>query len=162
MSEINILDAILGEIEDVPVLEVIFDDIPVIEVEMTNPIYRGPAGRDGADGKDGKPGKSGVYLGDTEPEDEEINVWIDPDAETEIVITEKQLNEKLENYPTKEEVSKLIPEVDLSDYATIDQVNKAISAIPEPDLSPYQTAEQVETAINNALSSIGVAEAGEY
>ena len=159
MSEINILDAILGEIEDVPVLEVIFDDIPVIEVEMTNPIYRGPSGRDGADGK---PGKSGVYLGDTEPEDEEINVWIDPDAETEIVITEKQLNKKLENYPTKEEVSELIPDVDLSDYATIDQVNEAISAIPKPDLSPYQTAEQVETAINNALSSIGVAEAGEY
>lgn len=134
MSEINILDAILGEIEN----------IPVINVEMSNPIYRGPAGRDGADGadgKDGKPGKSGVYLGNTEPEDEEINVWIDPDAETEIIITEKQLNEKLENYPTKEEVSKLIPEV---------------------DLSPYQTAEQVETAINNALSSIGVAEAGEY
>jgi hypothetical protein len=134
MSEINILDAVLGEIEN----------IPIINVEMSNPIYRGPAGRDGADGadgKDGKPGKSGVYLGNTEPEDEEINVWIDPDAETEIIITEKQLNEKLENYPTKEEVSKLIPEV---------------------DLSPYQTAEQVETAINNALSSIGVAEAGEY
>lgn len=155
MSEINILDAILGEIEN----------IPIINAEMSNPIYRGPAGRDGADGadgKDGKPGKSGVYLGDTEPEDEEINVWIDPDAETEIIITEKQLNEKLENYPTKEEVSELIPDVDLSDYATIDQVNEAISAIPKPDLSPYQTAEQVETAINNALSSIGVAEAGEY
>ena len=66
-----------------------------------------------------------------------------------------------------------IPEVDLSGYATIDEMNQAIAenqpdlsgyAKTEdiPDVSAYQTAEQVEAAINNALSSIGVAEEGEY
>lgn len=175
MSEINILDAVLGEIEN----------IPIINVEMSNPIYRGPAGRDGADGRD--------YVL-TQADKQEIADMVDiPDGDLSDYATIQYVDNAIANidipeidlsdYPTREEVSGLIPDVDLSDYATIqyideailaipkpdlsdyatiDQVNEAILAIPKPDLSPYQTAEQVETAINNALSSIGVAEAGEY
>lgn len=81
-------------------------------------------------------------------------------------------------------------DVDLTDYATKDYVNKAVAAIPQPDMtdyytksevvelipdtsgfalsseipdvSAYQTAAQVEAAINSALGAIGVAERGAY
>ena len=48
---------------------------------------QGPAGADGADGAKGDKGDkgdtgdSGVYLGNTEPTDESVKVWINPDGE---------------------------------------------------------------------------------
>lgn len=49
---------------------------------------QGPAGADGADGAPGAKGDkgdtgdSGVYLGNTEPTDESVKVWINPDGES--------------------------------------------------------------------------------
>ena len=37
-------------------------------------------GKDGLDGKDGADGASGVYVGPEEPDDTNVNVWIDPDG----------------------------------------------------------------------------------
>ena len=34
----------------------------------------------------GENGESGVYIGDTEPTDEDINVWIDPDADPDDIV----------------------------------------------------------------------------
>lgn len=102
----------------------------------------------------GDTGDSGVYLGEVPPED--TNVWIEPvNEDVDVLITENQLNEKLNDYTTIEEVNQAIVanQPDLSGYAKTEDI---------PDVSAYQTAEQVETAINSALSSIGVAEAGEY
>lgn len=144
MAEINILNSVFGSVEDVP----------VITVSMTNPIYQGPpgpqgepgptgpqgdigpAGKDGATGATGPAGKkgekgdpgeqgpigltgpqgekgetgaSGVYLGETEPEDESINVWIDLDGSpTTNLITEEALTAK--GYQTEDEVKTLINE----------------------------------------------------
>ena len=81
-------------------------DIPVINLSMANPIYRGPAGPAGergpqgeqgiqgeigpqgpqgepgpvgAPGPKGEPGVSGVYIGGSTPTDDSIKVWIDTD-----------------------------------------------------------------------------------
>lgn len=35
----------------------------------------------------GLDGKSGVYIGDTEPTDPDVNVWLDPDGEASGVVT---------------------------------------------------------------------------
>lgn len=43
------------------------DDTPVIEVSMSNAIYRGPKGDPGKDGKDGAPGLQGP-IGETGPQ----------------------------------------------------------------------------------------------
>lgn len=56
------------------------------ETGATGP--QGPAGADGADGAPGAKGDkgdtgdSGVYLGNTEPTDESVKVWINPDGES--------------------------------------------------------------------------------
>ena len=56
------------------------------ETGATGP--QGPAGADGADGAPGAKGDkgdtgdSGVYLGSTEPADESVKVWINPDGES--------------------------------------------------------------------------------
>lgn len=42
---------------------------------------RGPQGNPGPKGDAGEPGASGVYIGSTEPTDESVNVWIDPNGE---------------------------------------------------------------------------------
>lgn len=41
-------------------VKAIIEDIPVINVAMTNPIYRGPAGERGEDGKPGPMGPQGI------------------------------------------------------------------------------------------------------
>lgn len=65
------------------------------------------------------------------------------------------INTALEGYATIEYVDEQdssivnsIPEaVDLTPYATSEEVTEAIRAIPEPDLSPYATTEDVSTAL---------------
>ena len=68
MAEIKVLN----QIEAVP------QDIPVIDVSMGNPTYRGPKGEDGAPGPKGE---SGVYVGTIAPTDPEMLVWINPEGE---------------------------------------------------------------------------------
>ena len=109
-------------------------------------------GVDYFDGKDGVDGRDYVL---TQADKQEIAGMVDlGDVKLDDYATIQYVDEAVANID--------IPEVDLSDYATIDWVKEAFEAFPKPDLTPYQTAEQVETAINNALSSIGVAEDGEY
>lgn len=96
---------------------------------------RGPAGKDGevgAVGPAGPAGESGVYVGSTEPTDEDVLVWINPDGEaTEGLLTQ----EEMEEYVAKE----------------LENVNV--------DLSDYYTKEETISAINEAL---GVIENGTY
>lgn len=58
----------------------------------------------------------------------------------------------LSNYYTKEDI-----DAELENYASIGYVDDAI-----PDVSAYQTAAQVQELIDASLSSIGVAEEGEF
>ena len=109
----------MANIEVLNQIDAIIEDIPVIEVSMANPIYRGPAGLPGKPGEDGKPGPigpqgipgepgpqgergpqgdSGVYIGDAEPTDDSVKVWIDTDAMPE------------GTYPTTAQVEQMINE----------------------------------------------------
>ena len=143
-------------------------DVIVGELSLGVEYYKGQDGKDGKDGQDGYTPIKGVDYFDGKDGRDGIDG-------KDYILTEEDKNEIAEliegdifsDYATIDYVDNAIanidiPEVDLSGYATIEYVNEAIAAIPEPDLTPYQTAEQVETAINNALSSIGVAEEGEY
>lgn len=80
---------VLNKITAVP------EETPVINVSMTNPIYRGPQGVQGPQGlkgdkgeqgiqgpigEKGDTGNSGVYVGADEPTDESVVVWIDIDG----------------------------------------------------------------------------------
>ena len=105
MADIKVLNAVSGAVEDVV----------VINTELTNPTYRGPAGPQGPAGKDGakgdtgaqgpvgpqgpkgdtgepgtpgKNGESGVYIGTEIPTNENAVVWIDLDGEPTPILTE--------------------------------------------------------------------------
>lgn len=45
----------------------------------------GPQGEPGKDGEKGETGDSGVYIGQTEPTDPDVNVWIDPNGQPSAV-----------------------------------------------------------------------------
>ena len=45
----------------------------------------GPQGPAGKDGEKGETGDSGVYIGQTEPTDPDVNVWIDPNGQPSAV-----------------------------------------------------------------------------
>lgn len=103
MADIKVLNAVSGAVEGAV----------VINTELANPIYRGPVGGPGPKGD------SGVYVGDTEPTDPGIKVWIKPTGtvdSTKQLITEAELEEALEDV-----------EVDLSNYYTKSEVDQAIS-----------------------------------
>ena len=56
--------------------------------EQGVPGPQGPAGQDGAPGAKGEKGEtgdSGVYIGQTEPTDPDVNVWIDPNGQPSAV-----------------------------------------------------------------------------
>ena len=94
-------------------------------------------------GREGARGESGVYVGTTEPDDDEVLVWINPDGESS------------EGLATKEYVDEAIagievPEVDLTGYAKTEDI---------PDVSGFQTEEQVQALID---TSLGVIENGSY
>lgn len=94
---------------------------------------KGTPGQDGKDGRDGvdyvltqadKQEIAGmVDLGDVKLDDYATIQYVD-EAVANIDIPEVDLSD----YPTREEVSGLIPDVDLSDYSTTEQMNEAISA----------------------------------
>lgn len=129
-------------------------------------------------GDKGDKGDIGVYIGETEPTDDAIMIWLNTDAEVAEDLATKEFVE--------DAISSIeIPEPDLSAYALkteIPTVPTDVSAFNNdagyltehqdlssyalkteiPDVSAYQTAAQVQTLIDNSLSSIGVAEDGEY
>lgn len=153
-------------------------------------------------GDKGDKGDIGVYIGEAEPTDDAIMIWLNTDAEVaedlatkeyvqdavaSIEIPEPDLSAyalkteipDVSNFATKDELP------DLSEYALkteIPTVPADVSAFNNdagyltehqdlssyalkteiPDVSAYQTAAQVQTLIDNSLSSIGVAEDGEY
>lgn len=47
---------------------------------------RGEPGQRGDKGDRGDPGVSGVYIGSTEPSEQSVNVWIDPNGDGDIII----------------------------------------------------------------------------
>lgn len=63
----------------------------------------------GADYFKGETGDSGVYVGETTPTDEEINIWIEPTAEVDTLITEELLESK--GYMNEAQVRALVEEI---------------------------------------------------
>lgn len=55
----------------------------------------------------GEPGESGVYIGTTAPEDENINVWINPEGEASTGLLTREELESYQ-YATAAEVIELI------------------------------------------------------
>lgn len=77
----------------------VVEDTPVINLSMSNPIYRGPQGEKGDKGDRGEvgpqgiqgevgprgaTGQSGVFVGTEEPTDESIVVWIDMTGDADL------------------------------------------------------------------------------
>lgn len=89
--------------------------------------FDGAPGKDGVDGKDGK---SGVYIGDDEPTDPDVRVWINPDGDAGDVI-------------------------ELIETITLDEA-MAIERSAEPDGTPYSFKRIVlmfEVPTGSAVSS---------
>ena len=85
----------MAEITEIAYIE----DIPVIQVSLSNPTYKGERGNDGPPGPIGPKGESGVWVGETEPVDEDIKIWIDELTPTELsgYLTKDNLNSELSN-----------------------------------------------------------------
>ena len=102
----------------------------------------GPEGKPGVPGEDGAKGEPGVYVGTEEPTDDEMLIWINPEggASTELA-TKEYVDEAI----------KSVPGADLTGYATEQYVTDAIAAIdiPETDLTNYYTKEEVDNKIPN-------------
>ena len=115
----------MAEITEIAYIE----DIPVIQVSLSNPTYKGERGNDGppgpigpqgpkgdpgndgAQGPIGPKGESGVWVGETEPVDEDIKIWIDELTPTELngYLTKDNLSSELSNRTlTNMEIEKLL------------------------------------------------------
>ena len=96
----------------------------------------------GKDGIIGKDGESGVYVGNVEPENPEMLIWINPDGEaSEALATESYVDEAIKNAEVK---------VDLEDYYTKTETDELIAnAEVDVDLTNYYTKTEVDTAIEN-------------
>lgn len=103
----------------------------------------------------GPSGPSGVYVGDTEPTDESINVWIEPNGTPDTEYATKEYVEGL-GYTTLSAVEGL-------GYTTMSAVEeKGYTTLSAVEGLGYQTADQVASAISSALGDIALAEDGEY
>lgn len=58
----------------------------------TTTVKDGQDGIDGKDGAKGNTGDSGVYYGETAPSDPKVNVWIKPDGNPEVPVTDVRAN----------------------------------------------------------------------
>ena len=149
-------------------------------------------GDKGDPGPQGERGPAGVYVGETEPTDDEVLVWFNSDGTaTEGLATEAYVDEKvagieapdLSGYAKKEDIPDVsgfalkteIPEMpDLSGYA----LKTEIPAPPDlsgyalkteiPDVSGFVTADaisgfQTEEQVNSLINTaLGVIENGAY
>lgn len=84
----------MATIESVNNINGVIEDIPEIVISMKNPTYQGPPGPQGIQGEPGKAGpmgpegpegkqgergetgNPGIYVGDEEPTDEEVKIWV--------------------------------------------------------------------------------------
>lgn len=86
MAKIETLNQVQAAIEEPISINATVEETPVINLSLSNPIYRGPAGPAGpegpvgAPGPRGEPGVPGVYMGDEAPTDSSIKVWVVPSA----------------------------------------------------------------------------------
>ena len=138
---IEVINKINASIDDIEEIKIQVEETPIIDVAMSNAIYRGPAGADG------KPGSPGVYIGSEEPGDEYF-VWINPEGESSEI--DYVVPDDLKAYLLKTEAATY--------YQTEEQVNNAINTATQD----FQTAEQVNTLISSALAAINIAEESEY
>ena len=101
-------------------------------------------------GPKGDKGDIGVYIGETEPTDNSILVWLNTDAEiSEDLATKEYVNDAI----AKIEVPEI--DVDLSEYYTrteTDQYFATIGYVDEsiPDLSPYALKTEIPDVSNFA------------
>ena len=79
---------------------------------------QGPAGADGAPGAKGDKGNkgdtgdSGVYLGSTEPADETVKVWINPDGESTPILDDESVGAK--PWSSKQIIDTLCPPLEVA------------------------------------------------
>lgn len=162
---IEVINKINASIDDIEEIKIQVEETPIIDVAMSNAIYRGPAGADGKPGPagergpvgergpigpagaDGPPGSPGVYIGSEEPGDEYF-VWINPEGESSEI--DYVVPDDLKAYLLKTEAATY--------YQTEEQVNNAINTATQD----FQTEEQVNTLISSALAAINIAEESEY
>lgn len=147
----------------------ILQDTAIINVSMSNAIYRGPKGDDYVLTDKDKADIAGMIEGgeanlENYYTKKEVDSAIDEAIKNIDIPDVDMTGYATENF-VKEEINKIdIP--DVSGYQTAEQVQTAITTeiekIEIPDVSKFQTAEQVETAITTALNAIGVAEEGDY
>ena len=108
---------------------------------------QGPQGPQGETGSKGDPGPSGVYIGGSQPNDPDVNVWIDTTGSADI---------DLSNYATKTWVQQqgyLTQHQDLTNYALVSQI---------PDVSGFKTESQINALIATYINNLGRAEGGSY
>ena len=108
---------------------------------------QGIQGPKGDIGPQGDPGPSGVYIGGSQPNDPDVNVWIDTTGSADI---------DLSNYATKTWVQQqgyLTQHQDLTNYALVSQI---------PDVSGFKTESQINALIATYINNLGRAEGGSY
>lgn len=105
-------------------------------------------------GPAGPRGDAGVYVGTTEPDDEEVLIWINPEGtESATLATKEYVDEKIAAIEPEE--------VDLSDYALKTDIpdTSGFTTMAAVEEKGYQTEAQVNALITTAL---GVIENGTY
>jgi hypothetical protein len=97
----------------------------------------------------GPKGDTGVYIGSEPPVDDDIAVWVNPEGEASAELaTKAYVDEKIEGIEVD------VPDVDLSNYYTKEEVDTAIDNIeipevPDVDLTGYYTKEEIDDIIAN-------------
>lgn len=109
----------------------------------------GQDGEQGIQGEKGEPGENNVYVGEDEPTNPEILVWINPDGEESGELATKDY---------VDEAIKSIPGTDLTGYATEDYVNTTIDALEIPSIEGLAT----ETYVDEAIAAIPKTDLTEY
>ena len=101
-------------------------------------------------GPKGDKGDIGVYIGETEPTDNSILVWLNTDAEiSEDLATKEYVDDAIANLDIPE------AEVDLSEYYTRTETDRYFATIGYvdesiPDLSPYALKTEIPDVSNFA------------
>ena len=134
MAEIKVINNLTNNIEDVP----------TINVSMSNAIYRG------------EPGDPGVWVGENEPTNSSL-IWINPIKGNVLQIR----NEVGDSWKEVPYIS-----LDRETFATKDYVADEIEKIPQPDLSKYALKSEIpstsglatEKYVDDAIANIDVPE----
>lgn len=132
---------------------------------------QGEIGPQGPQGATGPTGPSGVYVGTSQPNDPDVNVWIDPTGTpytptvdltgyaTETWVQQQGYlteHQSLNAYATKAWINQqgfLTQHQDLTNYALASQI---------PDVSGFKTESQINALIAAYINNLGQAEGGSY